>query len=213
MKSKIELAAFAKLAYECSSTSNLLEVGNAKCLILSDESDRIIAIAGTNDFEDFFSNLACCGIFSRNIGKVHKGFCEEADKLYPLIKEKLRHQQFSGNITLTGHSLGGAIALILAARLQEDFSCTVVSFGSPRTGFQSFVERLTFSHHRYVLRGDPIQYFPPAIFGYVHYGKSLKLSSRSSSQARTDIHSMEAYCAALETPVSVRKMSITSNAA
>ncbi len=56
-------------------------------------------------------NLEACG------GKVHVGFKGEINKLWPSISAALAANP--GNVYVTGHSLGAAMATIAASRIQD----------------------------------------------------------------------------------------------
>lgn len=66
-------------------------------------------------------------------------------------------------VVITGHSLGGAVAEILAAR-RVDGSFTNVSlltFGQPRTGDSTLAARAPANYVRIVNQGDPVPGVPP----------------------------------------------------
>ena len=73
--------------------------------------------------------------------RLHQGFAQAAESLYLAIRPHLNKNY---KITTTGHSLGGAVALILAMYLDKDHYLLdkVVTFGQPKvtnvTGAQHY---------------------------------------------------------------------------
>merc|ERR1719330_683534 len=103
------------------------------------------------------------------------------DKVLELVGE-------SGEVLLTGHSLGGANAHITAAYLTDKYpnmKATMINFGAPRLGnddFKSWTEgSLTnLSAWRYVYRADVVPRLIPTQLGYIHAGHLFAIYRRSS---------------------------------
>lgn len=93
-----------------------------------------------------------------------------AKKLYPEYSMKA-----------TGHSLGGAIAMLAAAqlRLEHDFHIDVYSFGAPRIGndhlSRLIEEQEEGEEYRITHLNDPVSRSPPESKGYRHAGKEYWL--------------------------------------
>ena len=76
---------------------------------------------------------------------------------------------------MTGHSLGGALAVIAAAELQSRYNSvySLYTFGQPRVGNDKFGQfmtgyiPLTF---RIVHYADEVPHVPQSILGYKHEG-------------------------------------------
>lgn len=116
-------------------------------------------------------------------GRVHSGFHTAVNSnlsnLKCLVKKK--HSQEFRKIILTGHSLGGAIAILTAAAFSkdDDFCCKkiVYTYGSPRVGDTKF--RVYFdaskdiNHYRFEYGYDSVPHLPLARpFNYI--GKILE---------------------------------------
>jgi hypothetical protein len=106
----------------------------------------------------------------RAIPKVHKGFQDALDEVWPEVQEALDQQQATGApIWYTGYSLGAALATLTAARRPP---AALVTFGSPRVGDLDFVRLLhDLPIHRFVNCCDVVAQAPPPAFGYWHVGE------------------------------------------
>ena len=106
--------------------------------------------------------------------KVHQGFLEACNCLWAELERKGILQKIHGNpdeakpkMKLMGHSLGGAIATLLAVRLKLlGFEVEIVIFGSPRVGDDAFKAlyqqlHLHLTTARYTLLLDPVTFLPP----------------------------------------------------
>jgi predicted lipase len=108
-------------------------------VIGSVQQDRLfVGIRGTVFFYDWRINLR---FRLQPIGnwwgaaRVHAGFVEEAGRLLPLLQKKLDEFGCVREIRFAGHSLGAALALLVAPAIrvgERHASATV--FGTPRTG-------------------------------------------------------------------------------
>ena len=103
---------------------------------------------------------------------IHNGFFLAAKEVYQQVVDGVRAVDSwnsnggSSTVTITGHSLGAALATLLAAWLEADEGFTytvgaVYTFGSPRVGSQSWADAygrlgLTSKTLRFVNYGDPV---------------------------------------------------------
>ncbi len=91
-----------------------------------------IVVRGTTNIENTIVNLALKLTFDKHTGVyLHKGFLHAAQAIYTELKPQIKTDYV---INTTGHSLGGAIALILAMQLDSDNYNIgqVVTFGQPK---------------------------------------------------------------------------------
>ena len=98
--------------------------------MVSDDKDIVIAIRGSKYLEDWIRNFN----LKPNISGIHSGFYEHANELWPFIQNFLyRHQ--GRKIFVTGHSMGGAVALLIADKINKDPYCDYTyqtyTFGAP----------------------------------------------------------------------------------
>ena len=103
--------------------------------------------------------------FEEGEGKVHNGFYRAARVAHTFVVRYM-NKFFSGQkLVITGHSLGGAVALLLAEMLRRDkqYAPDIVlyTYGAPRAGDTTFVESAKpLTHHRIVNHNDPVPSVP-----------------------------------------------------
>ena len=148
------------------------------------EHDIVIACRGTEpgEFNDIAADLKAALVLSSSHGRVHRGFKSECDDIWDQICNDLQQSNRKKSLWFCGHSLGGAMATILASRCEDDCSFPAVSelytFGSPRVGNATFVSTLSVPHYRWVRNNDIVTRVPPAWLGYRHDGTELYINSR-----------------------------------
>jgi len=154
-----------------------IDIDNCRARIYTSDAETIVAYCGTDDLLDIKQDLSVT-LWKENYGRIHRGFRDYAHKLYGRVAQIA---QQSSNITLVGHSLGGAAATITAYWLQMDFpqlSIHLYTYGSPRTGWPSFVKKIDVPHRRWVNNNDIVPRMPTWLFGYCHNGKPLYINSK-----------------------------------
>ncbi|KAI8367850.1 lipase [Choanephora cucurbitarum] len=114
--------------------------------------------------------------------KVHSGFynaLKDSSKTYLPVVKSLLSSNPQYKIVVTGHSLGGALALLAGVDLLASESnitsdnLMIVTYGGPRVGnrkFAEFVEKSNVPVLRSVNQLDPIPQAPPRVSGFVHAG-------------------------------------------
>ena len=139
---------------------------------------QFIAVRGTANNENFSEDLDVTVREDRKVNiPVHSGFDLAARSIYDDVKPYLK----PGYKTyVTGHSLGGAVAAILAIYLIEDGVAVdrVVTFGQPRFTTTDGVKRLSsLPLTRVVDENDIVPMVPPgnALRPYDHVGPEVIL--------------------------------------
>lgn len=98
-----------------------------------------------------------------------------ASEILSAVENTLSTQGLS-SVTVVGHSLGGALALLdgvyLRLQLSKDVTVKVISYGMPRVGNQAFVNFVDSQLSRVVThvnnQEDPIPIVPGMDLGYHH---------------------------------------------
>lgn len=93
---------------------------------------------------------------------VHSGFYKAFKPVEPLIKASLNRPEFKGlPIYITGHSLGGALAITATYCLDSDAVSACYTFGGPRVGNQAFGQSIKTPVYRLVNAADIVPRLPP----------------------------------------------------
>ena len=141
----------------------------------------VLAFRGTepHKLRDWRTDLRARPRAVPGLGRVHGGFWQALEGIWPQLRENLRPGE---PLALTGHSLGGALAMLAAARLLRDGHPVrqVITFGAPRAGDSAFVRSLDAANAVRVVRAfDLVPHLPPAgpLLGYRHAGHLLYIDA------------------------------------
>lgn len=138
--------------------------------------DAIIAFRGTERaVGDLLTDLKIIRTHTPD-GALHSGFWEGYDRIHSAAADfAAQAAGRGGRVWLTGHSLGGALAVVAAYRLADERSLPiggVVTFGQPMVVMpnlaQSLYPRIHDRYLRFVNDDDPI---PTLVWPYVHFGE------------------------------------------
>ena len=133
-------------------------------------------------------------------GSIHRGFFEAFESIGEVLRGKLAELEGKPvGIWITGHSLGGALATVMAAELlrqMEDGAHYdlrgVYTFGSPRVGNAAFADHFTEAAARagvQVVRfrnGEDAVTHIPGIIEYRHVGQLVHLTEEGLSLPETE---------------------------
>ncbi|HIF51158.1 MAG TPA: lipase family protein [Thiotrichaceae bacterium] len=140
--------------------------------IISDTPALVIVFRGTDEIEDWHTNIHAYQTSFNNTGKVHAGF----KKAYLSIRSELFNYLKNYNIPIfiTGHSLGAALATLASSEIcnNNNFdSC--YTFGSPRVGNPAFSNSINCAQIYRVINNCDIVTAVPLDFSvikYIHVG-------------------------------------------
>jgi triacylglycerol lipase len=165
---------------------------DTQCFVACDSEKIIISFRGSerSKIKDWITdaqamktlwptgNPFCC---------IHHGFCDALTDIFPQIFAKIIEMRQSGqSVWFTGHSLGGALAVLAAAATQieqqQDVN-GVYAFGAPRVGDAEFANhyeaQLKDRTYCVVNNNDVVTRVPTRLSGYCdHLGNLLYFSSK-----------------------------------
>jgi predicted lipase len=135
----------------------------------------IICFSGTDpvNVRDWIVDLSI-GAFA---GDLHEGFQNALDLVWKNGKAVFEAVKAGGPLIFTGHSLGGALAMIAAERAlreQKLNNADVYTFGMPRVGkadFSNRYQKLAKTTFRFIHGEDVVPTVPPTELGFVHVGQ------------------------------------------
>lgn len=158
---------------------------NAFLILQTSRNEIVVAFRGTiglgagvRGYFDWLNNFQAARVSDELLGNVHFGFYgamfdrQLSDNVWEALWRAMLHLRAQNlldgkKIYITGHSKGGALALLAAARLKKEFGITadaVYTFESPRAGTVDFARRyaeLGIPTFRFENRGDVIPHMPP----------------------------------------------------
>lgn len=169
--------------------------------ILSNGVQLCVVARGSEDWEDWaLRNAIAIPAFVPALGiRAHWGFWEAAQSVLPAIEAAIvctRPEQ----IIFTGHSKGGAMALLWAIALQH-YKPQVVSFGCPRVLTNGAIK----VHHRRIAHiRDPVTRVGPRVgprvAGWQHQGSPIVIGDSG------EVLSPQALETEMATPFDIRSL-------
>ena len=162
-------------------------VGDLRYGVFDTDHGTIVCIRGTANLDNwltdarFFPARSCGGYLA------HKGFVRAYRELCTCGMPTAKN----ANVIATGHSLGGALATLLA----EHTGCKVVTFGSPRV-YWRFGRAPALDHIRVVRDDDPVPEVPK--FLYSHRCEPVTLRDGDSRLIQVKDHFMAGYVKAVQ---------------
>lgn len=196
LQTALDCAIAAQLAYQVPDVETVRRSG-LECLhvfafdasrsqgVVIEQADRIIVAYRGTTYEDILTNAKLSmtqGPFL--VSRVHRGFLSYASRPIAFIRDRLNECP-AKPVIFTGHSLGGAAAVISAAVLRSQIRNQIqmsVTFGCPRIGDGDFaaISHYEIPHERWVHANDGVPRVPFAFRGYRHSGNLNYITGRGS---------------------------------
>lgn len=168
-------------------------------LMMSNSTDVVISFRGTvSNFSNALTDIQLLQVPFGSFGKVHKGFRDALQSIWGEIKHHIPYTE-ARNVRLTGHSLGGALALLAGARFvneyPEDLVKEIYTFGQPRIGDKGFKHCFNKSYlngrvYKFANYNDMVTVVPPhikKIIGYVDVGHIVYFNKEDLWEVKTQL--------------------------
>ena len=170
------------------------------------EGHTILAVEGTNETTDWITNLK----FLIKRDDCHRGFKNNCNRTLAKLVVDYEGLDPKRKLIITGHSLGGATATLIADLLWEsgNKNIALVTAGAPRPGGRKLKKRLEgLEILRFVHGNDIVPNTPPLFAGYVHPHHKIQLEDISETRfdGVTD-HNIGDYVKAAEKHFAAKKV-------
>lgn len=160
---------------------------SAQAILVEHKDFLCMAFRGTNELADWLDNM---NSFPENVlfGSFHRGFWKSVEDVWGKINgkyEELRNKK-KRPLFITGHSLGGAMATIAAARFihQDKPFISVYTFGQPRSmdrnAARIFNAEAGERCYRFQNNEDIVTRVPARLMGYSHVGNCLYIDEKGT---------------------------------
>ena len=162
----------------------------------------VIALRGSENIDDWMHDFTAIPQWHRQLGFCHAGFLHDMDDVFAAVRGVVGAQ-----VIITGHSLGGSRARILAGL----FACnglpvdTLCTFGSPKPAFVNLariIEKSGMKHSSYRFYNDIVPTVPLTIepfLDFVHTEPYIQLVGHSGQSDFSPMrdHAIDNYMTAL----------------
>ena len=138
---------------------------------------NVFAFRGTDEPLDAFRDLRIIPIWTKELGWCPAGFLKAGKRLITKVMSEAWARGIKPqDMVLTGHSLGGAVAMIVGALMVRDefFIKEIVTFGAPRCGRLKILDDTAVTMYRH--GKDIVPLVPPLMRRHKkndRYGKPL----------------------------------------
>ena len=123
---------------------------------------NVFAFRGTDEPKDAIRDLRILPLWTRELGWCPAGFLKASRRLVNKVTSVCLERDIDHKkIELTGHSLGGAVALIVGALMTRDEipPLQIVTFGAPRCGRLKILDGVPVTQYRH--GKDIVRLVPP----------------------------------------------------
>lgn len=160
-----------------------VDKNSAQAALIEHKDYLCMTFRGTNEISDWLDNIDAFAT-KKLFGEFHRGFWNCVDDVWQPLDNRLKElrQARMRPLFLTGHSLGGAMASIAAARLIDEdrpFS-GVYTFGQPRAmardTARTFNMECKSRYFRFHNNNDIVTRVPARMMGYSHVGSYYYIS-------------------------------------
>ena len=175
-----------ELSIICAESYNSVDFEEANIEVII--RDNVFAFRGTDEPLDMLRDVRVIPWWMSELGWVPAGFAKAARRLFPkCLSECMERDIDEKEIELTGHSLGGAVALIVGALMVRDEikPKQIVTFGAPRCGRLKLLDNIPVTCYRH--GKDVVPLVPPIM------RRHKKLQQEGTSSSLIKDHYMHNY--------------------
>ncbi|KAF1934258.1 alpha/beta-hydrolase [Didymella exigua CBS 183.55] len=182
-------AADSATVLEYSKTETLTDVTG---FVAIDHTNNVIMVSfrGSQSIDNWLTNLDF-GLTATDICSgctAHSGFYQSwldaRDTVTPAVQAAVKKYP-AYKVSVTGHSLGGAIAPFAAAQLRnKGLAVALYTFGSPRVGgsaLSSYISNQKGGNYRVTHWNDPVPRVPLLVMGYVHTSPEYYINKKNKA--------------------------------
>lgn len=173
MKTALKLALVSRLAYslpgKIHDTLQMprlrhLHAGGAQGFVAGG-NDIIIALRGTDELQDWMDNLHYSQTYTQG-GRIHSGFAGQVRAIWPSLLDAVKTYRDTQKVWVTGHSLGGALAVYVAKLLANvDIPSQVYTYGAPKVFDPDAAAEYPVPMRRFVNNEDIVPHLPVSLPG------------------------------------------------
>ncbi len=160
----------------------------------------VVVFRGSNNIQNWILNIGTTKSTYSLCSNcaVHSGFLSGYNFVATAVKtavETLKAKYKGVKLYVTGHSLGGALAILCTAHLRSLFGNVdlTYTYGQPRVGNQAFADWYQAHNpntYRLVDYADIVPHVPPSNFGFLHGGHQVWYQRGMTSYKICDPESM-----------------------
>lgn len=162
-------------------SADFFSKGDTQGCIATNTNTVLLAFRGTEskNIRDWTTDAQAVRVPSSVGGSVHRGFDRALDAVWSDITQTLQ-KHAKKRLLITGHSLGGALAVLAASRL-PGVPLSVYTYGQPRVGSEEFAKSCEglfgSDYFRFVNDKDIVPRVPPFTSGYRHFGHEIEIAT------------------------------------
>jgi len=157
-----------------------IQVADDFRLVLTQYDDElVVAVPGTTDLAGWLDDFSTWPRSFDELGWYHEGFGSKGIALFRALEPHLPGPTYGKITTYVGHSLGAALARVLAVMHSRSFfgAYRLMTLGEPRGAALWNVQswdylRTAKDNKRFVRAGDPIPYVPFRLQGFKHLSRA-----------------------------------------
>jgi hypothetical protein len=179
------------LGFESNDPITGLPPGSACVVVAEGRGATFVCFAGTDPLkvEDWITDFR----IRRKAMTLHSGFRTAVESVWKAVEAAIQSRPPEQPLFFTGHSLGGALAIIAAERALRELKVqakAVYTFGSPRAGGAEFVKsytpKLGDSTFRVIHGTDLVAAVPPSLMGdFHHVGRAIRCETDGRFDAQS----------------------------